>query len=440
MELRIRKVDFVIPSFRVPRNSITVGHSGLPKLVTPNSKDNHMRKLLFQNQRGSAILITMALILMLSAVGMMAITQSSTEVDVSFNKVRQEQSLHVAEAGLSLALAALNADTAWRTGYANQALGNGEFSVAVLDSSSGLTSGDTVIFQSTAAVPGDPGSSVTLEAWLVPTRFRPFQYAVFSAWWLRMDGDGCTDSFNSDSGSYADTQADCCGAVGSNDELRLRDNVVINGDVYFAGDAATDLDIDASVTIGGDTLTSEPPLDLPIIPQSEFDWAESVSNAPAGFSGNYAWTAGQNKLILNNNDTMVLSSGVYYFGTVTLKANSAIKLAPGAEVTIYSTKPIEMQSYSSINAGGTASDLTIWASSAARFRMDDYTEFRGGYYGPESDMRIRNSADIYGSVTVQRHTIDVGDPDRPCFHYDRGMMNRQMGPIEEYVVYAWRQL
>lgn len=440
MELRIRKVDFVIRSFRVPRNSITVAHSGLPKLVMPDSKDNHMRKLLFQNQKGSAILITMALILMLSAVGMMAINQSSTEVDVSFNKVRQEQSLHVAEAGLSQALAALNADSAWRTGYAKQTLGNGEYSVAILDSSSGLTSGDTVIFQSTAAVPGDPGSSVTLEAWLTPVRFRPFQFAVFSAWWLRINGDGCTDSFNSDSGSYADTQEDCCGSVGSNDELRLRDNVVINGDVFFAGDPTKELEIGSTVIITGETTITTTPIDLPIVPQSEFDWAESINNAPAGFSGSYSWDAGKNHLEVPTNDTLILSSGVYFFGEVKLNGHAAIKLAPGAKVTIYNTLPIELGSHSSINAGGNAGDLIIWAADKARFRMDDYTEFRGAYYGPLSDMRIRNSADIYGSVIVQRHTIDVGDPDRPCFHYDRALANRQMGPIEEYSIFAWRQL
>lgn len=441
MEFRTLKQDPTgLQKFGHPDNATIVRPSELPVRRISTDQQSTRERSVIQNQEGSAFLITMALILMLSAVGIMALNQAGTEVDMSFNQVRRDQSLYLAEAGLSQAFADLNADWNWRTGYANQTLGNGEYSVAILDSSAGLAGGDTIIFQSTAFVPGDPGSNVTVESWVVPTRTRPFQYAIFSAWWLRIDGNGCTDSYNSDSGSYADTRADCCGAVGSNDELRLRDNVVINGDVFFGGDVSTDLEIGVGVTINGDTQLGVPPIDLPLVPQSEFDWAESINNAPAGLSGDFTWDAGQNKLTVGANDTMVLSSGVYYFGDVDVQAYGAIQLEPGAEVTIYSTAPIGISDNASINAGGKASALMILGNAASRFRTDDHAEFRGAYYAPESDMRVRHSSDIYGSVIVQRHTIDVGALNRPCFHYDRALANREMGPPDGYRVIAWRQL
>ena len=69
---------------------------------------------LFQ-ERGTAILIVMALIAMLTAVGIMSVDRATLDIALSFNQLIEEQAFYVAVASLHHGLAALNRDFNWRT-------------------------------------------------------------------------------------------------------------------------------------------------------------------------------------------------------------------------------------------------------------------------------------------------------------------------------------
>jgi len=389
------------------------------------------RKIL--QSKGSAILIVLALIALLTSFALMSVDRSNTDVELSFNQMHEEQAFYVADAGLELAVLELKKDFSWRAGFNDKKLGNGIFDVVVVDSVVNPALVDTVILRSTANV---SGSNVNLEAWMVPARYRPFQFALFSDFWLRITG-GCTDSYNSDSGSFADTRSDSGASVGTNGNLLLRDSAVVGGDV-FVGNTGT-YDIDSSVTILGDLITDKPPQDMPIVPASEFADAKANNAAPAGFSGS-GYTYSRDNLTILTNDTLVLSSGVYYFNDVTIKSNGALKVAPGASVTIYMNQHIAIENYGSMNPGGKPSDFIIYASPASRLRIDDFAEFRGAYWGPGATFRMRNSSNVYGSINIERETIDLVDPNAPCFHYDRALADYMMKSIlKGFEKIAWRQ-
>ena len=167
---------------------------------------------LLRRERGSATLISLALIVMLSTIALMAVQNSITEVDISFNDVRYEQAYMLADAGLEKGTVKLNTDLDWRTKFDYAAFGNGSFSLQVLDSSAGVAGGDTIIIRSTASTGGAPKSWVILESWNIPIwSINHYKWAAFGDQSMSIENNACTDSYNSDSGSYAATLAPVLG-------------------------------------------------------------------------------------------------------------------------------------------------------------------------------------------------------------------------------------
>ena len=137
---------------------------------------NTIRSL--KGDSGAAALITLLLIGVLSTLAVWAVQNSMTEVDTSFNDVQYGQAFELADAGLDRALAELDADAAWRTGFANENLGNAKLSLVVLDSSSGVSSGDTIVLRSTVATNVASAASVILERWLIPATAGDSKYVM----------------------------------------------------------------------------------------------------------------------------------------------------------------------------------------------------------------------------------------------------------------------
>ena len=68
-----------------------------------------MKKIL-TNQKGTAILIVLSLIAMLVAVGIMSVDRSTTDIELSYNQLHEDQSFYGAEAGIARARKELEGD------------------------------------------------------------------------------------------------------------------------------------------------------------------------------------------------------------------------------------------------------------------------------------------------------------------------------------------
>lgn len=388
----------------------------------------------YANNRGSALLISMALMLMLTLVTLMSADRATTEIEMSFNETNSEQAFYLANAGLNHAVIVLNDSIDWRTGFVNEILGTGTYAVAVIDSVTQPGLLDTVRMLSTAML---MGAAANLEALIVPLREKPFQYAVFGYERLRMSGNSCTDSYNSDSGSYADTRLDSLASVGTNGEMWVRDNSSVSGDVVVA--VGGTLDMDSSANVSGDVILDALARDTNIIPDSEFIWAENNNSAPAGFSGSGYSYSGDN-LTINDNDTLVLSGGTYFFNDIVIRNNGSIQIAPGEKVKIYTTGHIDLSDYASMNPGGNASNLIVLAD-RGRLRLEENSEFSGAYMGSGATFRMRQSSLMYGSITVMREELKTdgsADDFGGCFHFDRSLLNYEIGEIKGMKMIAWR--
>ena len=391
----------------------------------------NMKKNLIQlfDKKGSALIIAMALIAMLTGVAIMSVDRSNVDMEMSYNQLHEEQSFYAAEAGAARALVELNKDFSWRGPIVNAQLDGRKYAVIVLDSLWNPALKDTILIKSTANY---SNAVVNLENWVTPEYFRPFEWAAFGSDSVVMRNTGCTDSYNSDSGTYASTVISDGGNVGSNGYITLANTATINGDAQTSlpGGITTD----NSSLVDGETNTSVPEQEMGFVTDAEYAEAKTNSNAPAGFSGGYSYNAATNALSLNTDDTLVLTSGVYYFSSVTLGQQSAIKLAPGAEVTIYMTGNMSLGQGSAINPAGSPADFLIY-SKGTQLNINQGTEFRAAFWGPNTNIKIEQNTEVYGALSGKSVRI----VNSACIHFDRSLLLYVRDEIESMQMVAWRQ-
>ncbi len=381
--------------------------------------------------KGSAILIVLGLMVMLTGIAIISVSRSNTDMDLSDNQSKEERAFYLAESGIARATAEINQDNSWNAGYYKQILEGGHYTVALADSNSEPALLDSVLIHSTGIY---VNGTAKIDTWLIPVYRYPFKYGMFAGQGMNFDRNTCIDSYNSDSGIYATTQDSQDGDIGTNGSIITSQTVTIGGDAKTA--------LGGSITLGpgsqilGDTSTTEEPVNLDIIPQSEFDWAQSASNAPGGLSGSrYTYNASTKTLVTGSSGNVVLQSGVYYFSSITLGKLSNIVLAPDATVTIYVTGDLTLNQFSTVNVGGAPSDLQIYSQNGSL----DFTQsnvFYGTYYGPNGLIQFDQTSQVYGSIVGDSIKLDQG----ACFHYDRSLSKMRHGTTGEMKTVAWRQI
>jgi len=378
--------------------------------------------------KGSALLITLVLMFLLTTALLMTVSETSTDVELSFNQMHEEQAFYVAEAGAQKALSQLNKDNDWRDGFDQVTLGNGIYSVMLLDSTDNPALVDTVVARSTGE---QHGARATVELTIAPIYKRPFMYGMFGESGISLDRSTCTDSYNSDSGSYAETVIDSMGDIGSNGTISSSKDVTFGGGITSATPGG--ITLGAQNTVNGDTTTAADSVHLDVVPDEEYVWAASNSNAPGGLSGaGYTYNSGTKSIVLGSYSSVTLSSGVYYFSSIELGQGSAIKLEPGADVTIYVTGDVTLHQGSSVNSGGDPSDFIIY-SKGENLQFDQGNEFYGAFYGPNAHIQYDQTTQVYGSLVGNTLKLDQG----ACFHFDRNLMNIKKGKTGEMVATAW---
>ncbi|MCH7691075.1 MAG: hypothetical protein IIA17_08530 [candidate division Zixibacteria bacterium] len=382
------------------------------------------------SQKGTAILIVMALIAMLTSVAIMSVNRSTTDIDLSFNALNEDKAFYVAEAGTQRALAEMNNDNGWRSGFYKQVLNGGYYNISLVDSTTDSTLSDTIVL----SAKGYFDQSISnLEVWITPVYYYPYRYGLFAGQNLNIARDGCVDAYNSDSGTYAETQINDDGDIGANGNIIMDKFVTVGGDVNTA--LGGSLFVDIGVTILGDTSTTKDSVTLDMIPPSEYVWAESVSNAPAGLSGaGYTYDAVTKTLVTDASGSVVLQSGVYYFSSISLGQLSTLTLAPGAEVTIYVDSNILFGQGSTVNDGGAPKALEIF-SQYGSLQFDQDNTFYGTFYGPNADIFYDQTTQVYGSLIGNSLTLDKN----ACFHYDQSLYDYKGRTTGEMEAVAWRQ-
>lgn len=389
-----------------------------------------MRKLI-HNEKGSALLISLLLMGMLTLLAIMAVRTSNTDMDLTFNQINSDKSFYIAEAGAKRAFVELNNNNYWRTGYSDVVFNQGVFTVSLIDSSIEAALDDTVIVHATGSIE----SAVSrVDLWTVPEYLYPFRFALFGESGIALDRNTCTDSYNSDSGSYAATVLTEQGSLGTNGTITTSKDVNIGGDAFTAVGGSITLGVNSHIL--GDTSTARDSVELDIIPQTEYDWAEAHSRAPSGFlGGGYTYDNGDKSLTLGSYTTLTLNSGVYYFSSITVGQYSNIQLAAGANVTIYLTGDFHLMQSSTVNSGGYPINFQVY-SQGSTLQFDQGNTFVGTFYGPNAHIQYDQTTQVFGSLVGGSVKLDQG----ACMHYDRNLNKAVKKMTGKMMAIAWQEL
>lgn len=379
------------------------------------------------NDKGSALLIALALMTMLTVVVIVALDRTTTDIDLSYNRLHGEQAFYIAEAGAKRACAELGCDPLWRNGFNDVAFNAGEYTVTVIDSSIQEGLDDTVIVTSTS---NRDQAAAAIEVFLIPVTFHPFQFALFGDSSVDMRNSALTDSYRSDSGSYASTRIFDKGDVGSNGEIVVHNSADIGGDVATSEEGA--LSLNFAATIAGDTTSKAPRREILPVPDEEFDLAEAVNDNATGISGTYSYNPATDAFV--STGTVTFQTGTYFFSSLILKNSASLEIAAGAEVVIYVTGDIELKNSSEVNDGGSPMDLQFY--SQGDIVLKNSGDIYATFYSPEGFGDLRNSGDFYGSIV----TRDVLVHNSAGFHYDRRLGDVEWPDISGMMVVAWREL
>lgn len=378
---------------------------------------------LHREERGAAMLIALSLLFMMSLMGVSAIQTSSVDMNITDNYKQDARSFYIAEAGLEHAYSVLRDSSSWRGGLRDIPLGGGTYSVRILDRDSIAALGDSIMILATGS---RSSANSTVSVKLSPNR--PFRWAAFADTGLALGGTTLTDSYDSDSGTYASTKRNEDGDVGSNWTI----DIYGTADIY--GDAATanpgDISITGSAFVGGDTTSSAAYMDLPSVSQSEVNHAKAVNAATTGISGNYSYNTSTGAFSISPNKTAKLSSGTYWFGDTDLKGK--LELQPGASVKIYITGDIKLNSQARINENGKPVDMQIFSTSE-NITLNGGAEIRAVFYAPDTKFKFNGAADLYGAYIMKEANVNGGSN----FHYDRSLRDLTYGSGLNRV--AWKE-
>ncbi len=195
-----------------------------------------------KNSRGSALVVALLMLIMLSFIGIASITTSVRDMDISHNTTQKTKAFNVAEAGIELSLATVNANPVWRTGFSNQSMGGGTFDVAVVDSSTDVSLAGNLRVTSTGHL-GDAQS--VIEAIFGPPGVHPlYNNAIYAGNYLEYDPDADTQSWSATMNF---------GGTGSEKDL-ITGDVFFNGNVHSGGQSQ----VNGTINAGG-TITGNPP-------------------------------------------------------------------------------------------------------------------------------------------------------------------------------------
>jgi hypothetical protein len=382
------------------------------------------------------LIVCIILLLMLSLIGITAITTSNTETDISGNEMRGNEAFYLADAGLERSLATLDDSVQWRAGYQDEELGRGLYNVVITDSTTIVQLGDRLLARSTGKV---DEVIKELEAYLRPVYIYPFSYGAYGRDSLRFAGNGMMDSYDSDEGTYGSqvqgNHAGEEGPIGSEGTINLEGQT----DIY--GDASTteggNIVYGGGADIHGDTTTIGDDPEFPPITQEQLDYAEANNNAPGGLilDGNANYNNGLNTLEVAAGGSVTFTSGIYFVSDVSITGHGELIIAPGADVIIYVVGNWDSSGGTIVNSNHTPASLQIYSVGDSML-VAGGSEFFGAIYAPETDVVVTGGSDFYGSIVGGTFNNGGGTD---C-HYDEALGRDITLGIRCYAIEAWTQL
>lgn len=405
---------------------------------------------ILKNNQGSALIISLLMLVMLSFIGIASVITSVRDMDISQNTQEKTKAFYIAEAGAERGLAQVNDSAAWRAGFSSITFGSGAYSVTITDSLTDASLGKNL--KLVASGTDGYGESV------IETILKPkikinsiFKWAMFGDKKVTISGQGYYDRYDSDLGTY-DTQdtngpdgggymyADTGGNVGGNSIINLSGQEFFHGDVQTSNtDSANGWDVlQNDATIYGAISETIPRFDIAPIPDSMFTRANSTNNNSTGITlaGGASYNNGSKEL-QGNSGTITFGNGTYYFTKMDL-GSATINVAAGAKAIIYLTGDFTHSGGGNINTSGVPAGFQVYTK-GANVTMGGTSDISGTFYAPNAVVSVSGTGHLYGSFLGKEANVSG----QRYIHYDYALSRINVpwnNATEGYQVLTWREL
>lgn len=420
-----------------------------------------MKKPRIEAARGSAVIITMCLILALLIFSTAFVLLPWQEYILNNRVYRGAIAINLAEAGVDYACWAVNSAgeidswagtspktktvTAFKT-YGNEIMGDFDIIAWPTPSSPKVT----WLVQSTGYVPakGAPSAmSRSVKALLAPAPEKPFQGVFVGDIDITMGGGGYTDSYDSRIGAYGGSNVGSNGDILTNSTgegaVTLDSNITVHGDVS-TGPGGT---VTGGATITGD-VTHEFSMEMPYYsPPSETynvypgDGVLTLTGgADASYDdpGYYKFT--QIRLTSTSVLTIDATNGPITFWITGYKGKSIDEIGSAeirciGDVRFYVDAEVSLAGNGVTNSSQLPTNcLFLGSASCTRIDLGGSNAFYGAIYAPSASLNLGGSSDRYGAFVGKEVTIGGGGG----FHYDEAL--GQLGlPGATYSLRYWQE-
>lgn len=342
-----------------------------------------------RREEGSALLIGIMIVALLSVVGVSFLAVSLLERRISGNQLRSSRAFNTAEAGIEHALADLagqNLNTLLSSGtplLSGVAIGGGDYTVEIENNLSAI-----------GTVPADGGGATNdTDGYVVLTSTGSFGPARRSIRILARRPPAPLFEF---------------GVVGINEILMSGDAEVLgtaasNGNMAFSGvQPAIDGDAEAGGTITspavyvtGTATQGAPARTYADVPCPSAPWG------PAPTGGGVTFDGATGALTISGSSDITWPGGRYYFSDVTKTGSGNNVVALGDVVQIYVSGRLQVSAGGWVNPSGDPKDLQIWGCGSSN--TDDWNVFDASdaamtYYAPYHRVILTGSGNRTGAI------------------------------------------
>jgi len=275
----------------------------------------------------------------------------------------------------------------------------------------------------------------------------PFSYAGFGKEFVKMTGNGETDSYNSNDGAYdEDDNLGANGDIGTNSgdagAIDLQGNATVNGDAG-TGENGT-VEVSGNAEVNGDTsddvAEDMPPVEVP----------EALTSLSSG--GNYG---------LNGNNDETLTEGDYRYNSLSISGSASLTIIGSvrlylthanslrtsgngiliidsdADLTIYTNGRSVISGNGIANETNVPANFLLYSAYSGNngVQITGNGDIYGAIYAPYTNVKVTGNGNLYGSLIGKDLTV-TGNGD---LHYDEALSDVEGGSIT-YVMQLWQDL
>lgn len=238
----------------------------------------------------------------------------------------------------------------------------------------------------------------------------PFDGGVFGGEGVVMGGNGFTDSYDSEKGAYGDTNIASHGNIGSNMDIHLYGNALVNGNAIPGPAHRVILTENARVTGKTDPALKKIKLDLLQgfkIGTKDLEVRGSEEESLEAGIHHYRRVLVTGKLFLKGKATLYCSS-------FNLSGRGEVHIEKEAE--IYCLEDFQVSGQGVFNAGGEetgdATNATVYIKGGESLLPETKTgvsgrgKFFGVLYAPEREALISGNGEVFGAVTGKGVSVE----------------------------------